>query len=67
MVLVGERWEQTGDVAAQLRSAGTAGLGEKPKQASQASNANSMDDLPTLSGGLGQAGAFERRKMERQC
>ena len=63
-VLVGQGGQQAGQVAAQLRPAAAAGLGEEAQQPAQAGDPHGVDDLPPLPGGLGQPGPLQRGEME---
>ena len=62
--LLGDAGQQAGDVAAELRMAAAAGLGQEGDEVAQRRKADGMDDMAALPRGLGQTRPFQRTEVE---
>ena len=58
--------EESRQVAAEVRSSATTRLGQITEERAQTGEANRIDDVSALPGGLDEAGLFEGGQMERQ-
>ena len=58
--------EESRQVAAEVGSSATTRLGQEAEESAQAGEANRIDDVTALPGGLDEAGLFEGGQMERQ-